>query len=73
MKVNFNEGSYINMDCKNRRLKVICKGIGDGGVYRLIASVTNHEALMHDGGTLLELRHRRFGHLNLDSLRRFKK
>jgi hypothetical protein len=73
MKVKFIEGSCTIQDCKDGRSRVICKGIIDGGLYRLIVGVVDHRALLHDDGTLVELWHRIFGHLNLDSLKKVQK
>jgi hypothetical protein len=30
--------------------KVICNEVRDGGLYKLIEGISNHEVLMHDDG-----------------------
>jgi hypothetical protein len=42
-------------------------------LYILIACVSDNRELMHDDGTLVDLWHRIFGHLNLDSLKKVQK
>jgi len=73
MKVEFIEGSCTIKDFKYGRSRVIYEGIIDGGWYGLIVGTIDQRALLHDDRTLVELCHRIFGHLNLDSLRKFQK
>jgi hypothetical protein len=71
MEVKFARGSCTIIDCKYGR--VVYKDIRDGGLYRLLACVVDHRALMHDDGTIMELWKNIFGHLNLDNLKKIQK
>jgi len=53
--------------------KVIFNGVIDGGLYRLIIVITDHKALMHGDGSLIESWHKRFSHLNLNNLKKSQK
>jgi hypothetical protein len=71
MDVKFGKISCIVINIKDN--KVICNGVIYGGLYILIVGIVEHKAFLHDNGSLVELWHRRFGHINLDIIKKVQK